>query len=120
MRAFTVYQPYAYAIVAGLKGYETRPRRTNIRGRVAVHAGKQKITLDSMRVVVVPGEGKKLHYGAVLGTVEIVDCVSPEFWANSYSDQPRAKRSLVISCKISFMSSSLPLRYSVNYTSLKT
>ena len=35
MRAFTVYQPYAYAIVAGLKGYETRPRRTNIRGRVA-------------------------------------------------------------------------------------
>ena len=78
MRAFTVYQPYAYAIVAGLKGYETRPRRTNIRGRVAVHAGKQKITLDSMRAVVVPGEGKKLHYGAVLGTVEIVDCVPVE------------------------------------------
>ena len=51
MRAFTVYQPYAYAIVAGLKGYETRPRRTNIRGRVAVHAGKQKITLDSMREI---------------------------------------------------------------------
>ena len=25
MRAFTVHQPYAYAIVAGLKGYETRP-----------------------------------------------------------------------------------------------
>ena len=78
MRAFTVHQPYAYAIVAGLKGCETRPRRTNIRGRVAVHAGKQRITLDSMRVVVVPSEGKKLHYGAVLGTVEIVDCVPVE------------------------------------------
>ena len=40
MKAFTIYQPYAYAIVAGLKGYETRPRRTHIRGRVAVHAAK--------------------------------------------------------------------------------
>lgn len=58
MRAFTVYQPYAYAIVAGLKGYETRPTRTNIRGRVAVHAGKQKIALADMSVVLVPREGQ--------------------------------------------------------------
>ena len=78
MRAFTVYQPYAYAIVAGLKGYETRPRRTNIRGRVAVHAGKQKMELASMSVVLVPREGQKLHYDAVLGTVEIVDCLPVE------------------------------------------
>lgn len=41
MKAYTVYQPYAYATVAGLKHYETRPRRTNIRGRVAVHAAKK-------------------------------------------------------------------------------
>ena len=40
MKAFTVYQPYAHAIVAGVKHYETRPRRTHIRGRVAVHAGR--------------------------------------------------------------------------------
>ena len=26
MKAFTVYQPYAHAIVAGVKHYETRPR----------------------------------------------------------------------------------------------
>ena len=43
MKAFTVYQPYAYAIVAGLKPHETRPRRTNIRGRVSVHAGKASL-----------------------------------------------------------------------------
>lgn len=90
MRAFTVYQPYAYAIVAGMKGYETRPRRTNIRGRVAVHAGKQEITLDSMRVVVVPSEGKKLHYGAVLGTVEIVDCVPVEDVVDGLTERERA------------------------------
>ena len=33
MKAYTVYQPYAYATVAGLKHYETRPQRTSIRGR---------------------------------------------------------------------------------------
>lgn len=74
MKAFTVYQPYAYAIVAGLKQYETRPRRTNIRGRVAVHAGKGKPSFVSMAAVLIPKEGTVLHYGAVLGTVEIVDC----------------------------------------------
>ena len=57
MRAFTVYQPYAYAIVAGLKGYETRPTRTNIRGRVAVHAGKQKIAPSDRSVGFVSREG---------------------------------------------------------------
>lgn len=42
MKAYTVYQPYAYATVAGIKHYETRPRRTSIRGRVAVHAAKKR------------------------------------------------------------------------------
>lgn len=41
MKVFTVYQPYAFAIVAGLKHYETRPRRTNIRGRVAVRVMRE-------------------------------------------------------------------------------
>ena len=69
MKAFTVYQPYAYAIVAGLKGYETRPRRTHIRGRVAVHAGKGNPQFVSMPVSIALPESAVLHYGAVLGTV---------------------------------------------------
>ena len=73
MKAYTVYQPYAYATVAGLKHYETRPRRTSIRGRVAVHAGKKRISLEDMTVVVIPAARNVLHYGAVIGTVEIVD-----------------------------------------------
>lgn len=90
MRAFTVYQPYAYAIVAGLKGYETRPTRTNIRGRVAVHAGKQKIALADMSVVLVPREGQSLCYGAIVGTVEIVDCVQVEDVVDGLTEQERA------------------------------
>lgn len=48
MRAITVYQPYAFEIVAGLKQYETRPRRTNIRGRVAIHAAKTDIWVERL------------------------------------------------------------------------
>lgn len=89
MKAFTVHQPYAYAIVAGLKGYETRPRRTHIRGRVAVHAGEKitpflKSVEDEMRL----GESL-LHYGAVLGTVEIVDCVPVEALIGKLSELER-------------------------------
>ena len=90
MRAFTVNQPYAYAIVAGLKGYETRTRKTNIRGRVAVHAGKQKIELADMSVALVPREGQSLHYGAVVGAVEIVDCVPVEDVGDGLTEQEKA------------------------------
>ena len=75
MKAFTVYQPYAYAIVAGLKQYETRQKRTHIRGRVAVHAGKAKDVLIPRPVELIIPKSTVLHYGAVLGTVEIVDCI---------------------------------------------
>ena len=89
MKAFTVYQPYAYAIVAGMKGYETRPRRTNVRGRVAVHAGKRKLELASTSVIVIPRKGETLHYGAVLGTVEIVDCLPVEEIIHTLTERER-------------------------------
>ena len=89
VKAFTVYQPYAYAIVAGLKGYETRPRRTHIRGRVAVHAGKGKSQFVSMPVSIALPESAVLHYGAVLGTVEIVDCVPVEALIGKLSERER-------------------------------
>lgn len=78
MKAFTVYQPYAYAITAGLKTYETRPRRTHIRGRVAVHAAKANKWAALAPANLGLPESAILHYGAVLGTVEIVDCVPVE------------------------------------------
>lgn len=89
MKAYTVYQPYAYATVAGLKHYETRPRRTSIRGRVAVHAGKKRISLEDMTVVVIPAARNVLHYGAVIGTVEIVDCVPVEALIGKLSERER-------------------------------
>ena len=103
MKAFTIYQPYAYAIVAGLKGYETRPRRTHIRGRVAVHAAKldlwksgileagivpkiEKILSEHQRL---GNRAAHLVYGAVIGTIEIVDCVPVESLIGKLSERER-------------------------------
>ena len=104
MKAFTVYQPYAFAIVAGLKHYETRPRRTSVRGRVAVHAGKKDAwrtgILESGNMPKIEKElaefqgtgtrAARLEYGAVIGTVEIVDCVPVEEIAESLTERERA------------------------------
>lgn len=97
MKAFTVYQPYAYAIVAGLKHYETRPRRTNIRGRVAVHAGmvdilrRRRLSDREFWEILAAINGKaELPRGAVVGTVEIVDCVPVENIVDKLNDQERA------------------------------
>ena len=90
MKAFTVYQPYAYAIIAGLKQYETRPRRTHIRGRVAVHAAKGNPKFVTLAVDMALPDTMKLHYGAVLGTVEIADCVPVEEIVHTLSEREKA------------------------------
>ena len=40
MKAYTVYQPYAYATVAGMKHYETRPQQTRLRAALDPIAGE--------------------------------------------------------------------------------
>lgn len=103
MKAYTVYQPYAFATVAGVKHYETRPRRTNIRGRVAVHAAKldawrtgilENGTMPQIEKILseIQGTGNRaarLEYGAVIGTVEIVDCVPVEEIENTLTERER-------------------------------
>ena len=97
MKAITVYQPYAYAIIAGLKQYETRPRKTHIRGRVAVHAGrldevhatKHLSGNDFWALMAEIGGKTDLPRGAVLGTVEIVDCVPVEEIIHTLSERER-------------------------------
>lgn len=103
MKAYTVYQPYAYATIAGLKHYETRPRRTNIRGRVAVHAAKkdawrsgilEKGIMPQIEELLTEHQGcgnqfAHLDYGAVIGTVEIVDCVPAEEIVNTLTERER-------------------------------
>ncbi len=41
MMAISLWQPYASAIVAGVKTYETRHWSTKVRGEIAIHAAKR-------------------------------------------------------------------------------
>jgi hypothetical protein len=80
MKALTVRQPWASLITAGLKDVENRTWRTNFRGTLLVHAGR----VDRLPMLEF---GHLLTaaplVGAVVGTVEVVDCVrdSESPWA---------------------------------------
>lgn len=89
MKALTLYQPFANLCVLGIKRNETRPRRTLIRGTIAVHAGLKQIDAalknNPNRGFIInllyeePSLRKaELYRGGVVGTVDILDCVPVE------------------------------------------
>jgi hypothetical protein len=71
MFALSVRQPWASLIVAGARPHEVRRWHTALRGPLAIHASGR-----------LPPEGfapgRRLPLGAVLGTVELADCVRVE------------------------------------------
>jgi hypothetical protein len=78
--ALSVRQPWAYAILHLGKDVENRPRRTYIRERILIQAGL-KIERDKARELGLDPDD--LTTGAIVGSVEIVDCVknSKSKWA---------------------------------------
>ena len=92
MKALTIKQPWAELIMAGLKDVENRSRRTNFRGRFAVHAGRRRADFEDLDLDGMPKKFRKpieqawerhANPGRVLGTVELVDCIqtSASHWA---------------------------------------
>ncbi|MDD5092807.1 MAG: ASCH domain-containing protein [Dehalococcoidia bacterium] len=87
MKALSIKQPWAYLICAGYKDIENRDWPTNFRGRIYVHAGK---SLDDKGWEFIERRMKpevwsqmwtmdfigSLPRGAIIGEVDIVDCVT--------------------------------------------
>lgn len=77
MLALTVRQPWAWAIIHAGKDVENRTWPTEHRGPLAIHAGQQ---LDASgagflkRLDFYPCDDELLR-GAVIGIVDVVDCV---------------------------------------------
>lgn len=79
VKCLTVWQPWAWAIVAGYKDVENRSWPTPYRGHLLIHAGKNRSDMadwtlcDANRRVelVVP---RDIAFGAVVGVVTLVDC----------------------------------------------
>jgi hypothetical protein len=82
MKCLSVQQPWAWALIHGTKRVENRTWRTKYRGAVIIHAGVSDARLKGTTPADWHGEGltglpafAELPFGAVVGTVRLVDCV---------------------------------------------
>jgi ASCH domain len=78
MKALSVCQPWAWAIVAGIKTVENRSRPTRHRGPLVIHASNSRRYLGEDYADLLPNmpPWEELDYGALVGVVEVVDSVS--------------------------------------------
>jgi hypothetical protein len=81
MKCLSVRQPWASAIISGVKRVENRSRRTSHRGRLAIHAAQRDDAPD------LPAD---LPRGAVIGTVDVIDCVHIDDAPPELRDDPHA------------------------------
>jgi hypothetical protein len=88
MRALTVHQPWAWAIVHGGKNIENRTIRWTYRGPLLIHAGLRS-SASGLRSNLIrqtraehraAGGDPTLHTGCIIGIVDLVD-VHPEHGA---------------------------------------
>jgi hypothetical protein len=88
MRAITIGQPWAFAVIRGGKRIENRSKNTHIRGQLLIHAGASKLDVrdtelaDGTQVPFPDGSRcpteNELVFGALIGVVDLVDCVPYE------------------------------------------
>ena len=71
MKALSVRQPFADNIIFHGKDIENRTWRTTFRGTVAIHAGMKFHDYADLSAE----EKKQMVRGAIIGVVEVVDCV---------------------------------------------
>ena len=85
MKALSIRQPWAWLILNAGKDIENRNWKTNLRGRILIHAAKGMTMNEYVAVanyVKLAGVEAKLpafedmQRGGIVGSVEIVDCVS--------------------------------------------
>lgn len=79
MRALSILQPWAWAIMAGIKPVENRGWLTNYRGVLAIQAGVgRRADLSGLEAIKRNGFAvpENLPRGVLLGTVELVDCLT--------------------------------------------
>lgn len=96
MKTITIKQPWAWLEIEGIKDIENRTWPTNYRGRVLIHAAAKSWTWNAVLKYLTAAMAKvfneggatrtwldSLTTGAIIGSVEIVDCVinHPSIWA---------------------------------------
>ena len=91
-RALSIRQPFSEQILLGKKKEEYRSRRTHIRGRVYLYAGKTIARIDGFT----KEKAEALPRGVIVGSVEIVGCHEDEdCFAWELANPMRYRRPLV-------------------------
>ncbi|MBF7090472.1 ASCH domain-containing protein [Flavobacterium sp. ALJ2] len=81
MKALSIKQPWASLIAHGIKEIENRTWKTHFRGRIYIHASgtpAKGISLSSLSIDQfnsIPNIEAKITYSAIIGEVDIIDCV---------------------------------------------
>jgi ASCH domain len=95
MKALSIHQPWAWAIFHAGKNVENRCWRTHYRGPLLIHAAKSRASYNRQdakawreRYGIELPAWESLTTGAIIGVVEVVDCVGGE------RDLPAIKASL--------------------------
>lgn len=86
MKALSIKQPWAWAIIHAGKDVENRTWHTNIRGRILIHASKKFDkkgwrwicrNMGRLGLADLPHSDEfKLISGGIVGSVNLVDCVT--------------------------------------------
>lgn len=88
MKTLTVKNPYAYLVCSGIKPIENRTWPTKFRGKVLIHASAKPVNMRVPSAVFLSTQWNALSFdqrvlvrsntltnSAIIGSVEIVDCV---------------------------------------------
>ena len=90
MKALSIRQPWAYAIMYLGKPVENRTWYTNFRGEFYIHAGLtiDKDSVEDLREDIerLPQPRPTCHLGALVATAILVDCIRAEDLAYSQGD----------------------------------
>jgi hypothetical protein len=83
MRALSIRQPHAEAVLRGVKRIEYRNRRTHIRGRIWIYAALSRDPADEEAAMmaeygIADCRCDQLPRGVLVGTVELVDCTGKD------------------------------------------
>jgi hypothetical protein len=88
MRALSIRQPHAEAILRGIKEIEYRSGPTKIRGRIYIYASLGRYALKDERDMLSDYgmddvNCDELPRGVLVGTVELYDCDADEWYLRS-------------------------------------
>ena len=97
MRALSIRQPHAEAIMRGVKTIEYRSRATRVRGRICIYAGLRRYRPEEEASMMEEYGIHDVHVddlprGVIIGTVELHDCDGGEWYLQNPERTTRLRK----------------------------